>query len=207
MDIENNPNGLSPNSCKFLQHGGNIEQEAKRLGVDTNSLIDASASLVPFSLPPRLYECLLIALHGKEIKIYPDRSHLRLREAISGYHGITPSMVLPGNGVSELTTWAARDAAQSGISILPSPGFLDYKRAIKCWGGQYEHSPLPLKWNSIFPQPFPLKPTKKVIWVTNPHNPTGQCWSKKSLEELLKRNSPLVLIIKSGSGKFFVYNS
>jgi len=101
-------------------------------------------------------------------------------------------MVLPGNGASEMITWAARDAANHGISVLPSPGFYDYKRALRCWGGKFITCPLPLKWNSIFPQVFPLKPQKKVIWITNPHNPTGQCWSLDSLEALLNSQNLVI---------------
>ena len=41
-------------------HGGNVSEEARRLGLKEESLLDASASLVPFSLPPRLYECLCV---------------------------------------------------------------------------------------------------------------------------------------------------
>ena len=46
-------------------------------------------------------------------------------------------MILPGNGASELFTWAARDASLNGISSLPSPGFGDYQRALKCWNAPY----------------------------------------------------------------------
>ncbi len=192
MDIKSKFTESSSHSSIPPQHGGNIEQEAKRLGIDKNSLIDASASVVPFSLPRPLNDCLLKALHEKELTRYPDRSHTSLRESIGKYHKINPDMVLPGNGASELITWAARDAVQNGISILPYPGFFDYERAIKCWNGQYQHSPLPLQWNSMFPQDFPLKLNKKVFWITNPHNPTGQCWSRHSLEELLKINSLVI---------------
>ncbi len=167
-------------------HGGNIHQEATRLGVSIDSIIDASASLVPFSLPKPLQNCLIKAIQGNALKAYPNRQHSLLREAIALHHQVNPSMVLPGNGASELITWAARDAANNGLSILPSPGFSDYKRALQCWHGKYLHSPLPLKWDSVFPQRFPLEPNSSVIWITNPHNPTGQCWSRKSLESLLK---------------------
>lgn len=176
----------------MLKHGGNLEQEARRLGVDINSIIDASASLTPFPLPPYLRHTLIQSLHSEQIRFYPDRNHSALREAIAHYHSVKASMVLPGNGASELITWAGRDAARTGVSILPSPGFSDYKRALECWNAQYIYSPLPLKWNSNFPQSFPLPPSKNVIWITNPHNPTGQSWSLNSLEVLLRTHSLVI---------------
>ena len=38
----------------FDSHGGNIEKEARELGLYTENIIDASASIVPFKLPKKL---------------------------------------------------------------------------------------------------------------------------------------------------------
>jgi histidinol-phosphate/aromatic aminotransferase/cobyric acid decarboxylase-like protein len=95
--------------------------------------------------------------------------------------------VLPGNGAAELFTWAARDAAAVGISSLPAPGFADYSRALACWQGRLAKHSLDLEWDAAFPQPFPTAPEADVLWICNPHNPTGQLWSRSSLEPLFQR--------------------
>ena len=46
---------------------------------------------------------------------------------------------------------------------------------------------MPKNWSNSFPQTFPIKPICDVLWITNPHNPTGQLWDKKSLEIILKK--------------------
>lgn len=58
-------------------------------------------------------------------------------------------------------------------------------------GGAWRRLPLALEWPDAWPQAFPdpgpaLAPAE-VLWVTNPHNPTGQLWSRASLEALLGR--------------------
>jgi histidinol-phosphate/aromatic aminotransferase/cobyric acid decarboxylase-like protein len=117
------------------------------------------------------------------LRDYPDRGYLRLRQAIAAAHGLGPDSVLPGNGAAELFTWAARDAAAAGRSLLPSPGFADYARALGCWGGVSR----PLRVEPGSPS-FPLVPEgDTALWITNPHNPSGQLWSRDSLEPLLKR--------------------
>jgi histidinol-phosphate/aromatic aminotransferase/cobyric acid decarboxylase-like protein len=146
------------------------------------------------------------------LRDYPDRSYGDLRQAIAAHHGLDPAAVLPGNGAAELFTWAARDAAANGLSLLPSPGFADYRRALSCWGGRWRDLPLPLRWGPAFPQPFPFEASTPAapsiadrsaaersaaersavqaagsLWITNPHNPTGQLWSRASLEPLLAR--------------------
>jgi hypothetical protein len=128
------------------------------------------------------------------LRDYPDRDYGALRAAIGHHHGLDPAAVLPGNGAAELFTWAARDAAAAGLSLLPTPGFADYRRALACWSGSWRPLPLPLAWDAAFPQPFPgegdgpaAAAPPAVLWVTNPHNPTGQLWSRSSLEPLLAR--------------------
>ena len=169
----------------FDSHGGNIEKEARELAIARENIIDASASIVPFKLPKKLSNYLIKSIQSGSIKFYPDRSYYEVKNAISKWHNINPSMILPGNGASELFTWAARDASLKGISSLPTPGFGDYQRALKCWNAPYTYNPLPLSWSNRKHQPFPIKPNANVLWITNPHNPTGQLWSRKSIENLL----------------------
>jgi histidinol-phosphate/aromatic aminotransferase/cobyric acid decarboxylase-like protein len=146
------------------------------------------------------------------LRDYPDRAYGALRQVIAAHHGLDPAAVLPGNGAAELFTWAARDAAAAGVSLLPTPGFADYRRALACWGGFWRPLPLPMHWHGAFPQPFPLSASDRdeacregaafatspdepagTLWITNPHNPTGQLWSRASLELMLPRFALVVV--------------
>ena len=181
------PQGDGSSNAPPSRHGGNLDQAAERLGCRPGQILDASASLVPFGPPLALRAALLAA----PLRPYPDRDHLRLRCALARHHGLDPEQVLPGNGAAELFTWAARDAAATGCSLLSAPGFADYQRALACWGGAWSDWSLPLRWSGPGPQAFPLGPAEaagaETLWITNPHNPTGQLWSRASLEPLLER--------------------
>ena len=171
-------------------HGGNRIAVARRLGCAPARLLDASASLVPFGPPAGLRRLLRRALEGgaaSPLRDYPERGYASLRAALAAHHGLPADGVLPGNGAAELFTWAARDAAGIGYSLLPAPGFADYGRALACWGGRSQPQPLPLRWRDAFPAPYPSPPPGDVLWLCNPHNPTGQLWSRASLEPLLAR--------------------
>ncbi|MCT0208784.1 threonine-phosphate decarboxylase [Synechococcus sp. CS-1332] len=177
-------------------HGGNLQAAARRLGCRPDQVLDVSASLVPFGPPPRLNRLLRRAL-DTDLRDYPDRDYGALCGAIAAWHGLDPAMVLPGNGAAELFTWAGRDAAACGLSLLPAPGFADYRRALDCWGGDWRSLPLPLDWRGPGPSVWPLEEAAiataaatdrpAVLWLTNPHNPTGQLWSRASLQPLLER--------------------
>lgn len=184
------------------RHGGNLQQAARQLGCRPEQLLDFSASLVPFGPPAALRRVWRRALRGgatADLVAYPDRSYRDLREAIALHHGIDAAAVLPGNGAAELFTWAARDAAALGVNTLLAPGFADYQRALACWNGRWCTSLLQLPHRKAGPQAVtealvePLPPLGGPLWITNPHNPTGQLWSRESLLQLLEQ-VPLLVV-------------
>ena len=170
-----------------FHHGGNVFSQAKKLNLSPSAIIDSSASLVPFKPPQILLDSLNSEIKNLGFRFYPERDLNSLKETIGEFHKINPENILPGNGASELITWAGFEASKFGISCIPAPGFVDYERSLNCWNSNFIYSELPTDWSNIFPQPFPLNPIGDVIWITNPHNPTGQLWEKESLELILEK--------------------
>ena len=184
-----NPNNLNNKGIKdtYFKHGGNILTQAKKLNLLPSKIIDSSASLVPFEPPKLILDVLISEIKTLGFRYYPERNLNSLREIIGEFHQINPDNILPGNGASELITWAGYEASKSGASCIPSPGFVDYERSLNCWNAIFDYAELPKNWSNSFPQTFPIKPNCDVLWITNPHNPTGQLWDKKSLEIILKK--------------------
>ena len=168
-------------------HGGNVYLKAKKYNLLPSEIIDSSASLVPFKPPQIILNSLNSEIKNLGFRYYPERNLEDLREIISDFHDINPDNILPGNGASELITWAGYEASKFGINCIPSPSFVDYERSLNCWNSNFIYAKLPNTWNNVFPQCFPILPKGDVIWITNPHNPTGQLWSKDSLESILKK--------------------
>ena len=184
-----NTNNFNDQDIKDInfKHGGNILTQAKKLNLLPSKIIDSSASLVPFEPPKLILDVLISEIKTLGFRYYPERNLNSLREIIGEFHQINPDNILPGNGASELITWAGYEASKSGASCIPSPGFVDYERSLNCWNASFDYSELPKNWSNSFPQTFPIKPICDVLWITNPHNPTGQLWDKKSLEIILKK--------------------
>ena len=190
--MANNQTGIVSGSLPPLasRHGGNRHERAAALGCSPAALLDLSASLVPFGPPSWLPRVLRRAI-ADDLSGYPDRSYSQLRQHIAAHHQLDPAVVMPGNGAAELFTWIAREASQF-TNVLPQPGFADYGRALACWDASTIPWPLKLTWTAAFPQDFeragvahlPKGPTH-ALWITNPHNPTGQLWSLDSLRALL----------------------
>ena len=183
------PNNYNQEAMQIsnLKHGGNVYANAKKLNLVPSEIIDSSASLVPFAPPQILIDSLNEEIKNLGFRYYPERNLSDLKETIGEFHGINPETILPGNGASELITWAGYEASKFGISCLPSPSFVDYERSLNCWKSNFIHCKLPKNWNNTFPQSFPIHPKGDVIWITNPHNPTGQLWKRNSLEGIINK--------------------
>ena len=156
------------------RHGGNLQQAALRLGCAPEQLLDFSASLVPSPAAVRRSLRQTLAL-----QVYPDRSYSALRQAIALRHQVPVDAVVPGNGAAELFTWAARDAAALGLNHLPAPGFADYERALRCWGGHWQHEHLQLPHQQAGPQALPAAFRShlahlQAVMAHQSYNPTGQ---------------------------------
>ena len=126
-----------------LKHGGNVYANAKKLNLLPSEIIDASASLVPFDPPQILIDSLNEEIKNLGFRYYPERNLSDLKEIIGKFHGINPDNILPGNGASELITWAGYEASKFGINIIPSPCFVDYERSLNCWNSNFIHCKLP----------------------------------------------------------------
>ncbi len=175
-----------------FKHGGNIYDFAEKYNLSLSEIIDASASIVPFSIPDFIKDELCIQIKNESFRYYPERNLNQLKSTIGSFHNIDPSCIMPGNGASEIITWVGREAANYKVNCLPAPGFVDYERSLNCWQANYFFKKLPKNNFKKIKQPFPIQPKCDVLWITNPHNPTGQLWDRKSLVELIE-NYKLVI--------------
>jgi histidinol-phosphate/aromatic aminotransferase/cobyric acid decarboxylase-like protein len=134
-----------------------------------------------------------IAREGKAaIAHYPDPTSRQLRQALAEFYQLDPDWILVGNGAAELFTWAARDcAATCQRTIVPVPAFADYCRALKSANATWEALPCwdadaarPISWHQHLIG-WPDVSSSDALFLNTPHNPTGQCWSRTELLDLL----------------------
>ena len=117
---ESNDNSTLAMQISNLKHGGNVYANAKKLNLLPSEIIDASASLVPFDPPQILIDSLNTEIKNLGFRYYPERNLSDLIRIISKFHGINPDNILPGNGASELITWAGYEAVSYTHLTLPT---------------------------------------------------------------------------------------
>ncbi|HBB35774.1 MAG TPA: threonine-phosphate decarboxylase [Cyanobacteria bacterium UBA8803] len=187
-------------------HGGNLAWAAALAGCPPSCILDFSASINPLGPPSSAIKAIEWGL--KDLISYPDPNYNQLRAALSQLHPtLTPDWIRPGNGSAELLTWAARELSELEETILLTPAFSDYQRALKAFDAKVRAYPL-LNQDIInyphpegmkiippfIPPPSSLLPIGKTgLLLNNPHNPTGLLLSHKTLLPLLDQFALVVV--------------
>ena len=173
-------------------HGGNLAWAASLAHCAPAELLDFSASISPLG-PPR---CVREAVQADFLSVrdYPDPAYGELRGAIAHHHQVPIEYVMPGNGAAELITWAARDLAALQACFCLSPGFSDYDRALNAFGRQLIGLPFrdSTSWEELLlSQSMDL--AQCGLLLNNPHNPTGELFSRDRIYPFLSRMGLVVV--------------
>lgn len=200
-------------------HGGNLAWAAARVGCSPSLILDFSASINPLG-PPK---CAIAAIesHLDDLVAYPAPDYYPLRVALSQLHStLNPNWILPGNGSAELLTWAARELSELEETIILTPAFSDYQRALRAFNGRIRGCfffgedgedeglvstlsqggfcpKVIINSHKQIPKPAPtlglVSGKNQGLLLNNPHNPTGQLWDKVSLLPYLEQFALVVV--------------
>ena len=178
-------------------HGGNLNWAAQLAGCSPSVILDFSASINPLGPP----ESAMMAIQGglSHLKHYPDPTYSQLRATIGTCHDLAPDWILPGNGAAELLTWVGRDFAALDRVYVLKPGFRDYTRALEAFGAKT--TAIPLDVAGMLKKTAPREhlrfdpPASKNcgLLLNNPHNPTGQLFSRGDILPYLDQFALVVI--------------
>jgi L-threonine-O-3-phosphate decarboxylase len=167
-------------------HGGNLAWAAAVAGCPPDAILDFSASINPLG-PPHSTLAAISSQLGN-IRHYPNPNYSELKQALGRFHKLPTDWIIPGNGSAELLTWAGRELAQFAATVLTTPTFGDYYRALRAFNAkvlEFPISSITSDLSSIFDKGFTTK--DKGLLLNNPHNPTGK---------LLKRDAILPYLLE-----------
>jgi len=178
-------------------HGGNLAWAAELAGCSPSAILDFSASISPLGPPQSAIAAIQSNLNL--VREYPDPDYRRLRSAIARFHQLSIDWILPGNGAAELLTWACWDLATLDATQVLTPGFSDYFRALSAFDAKVHRCPFDFAGNQrgfesvSMDLSAVIQPTCEGLLLNNPHNPTGQLFSRESILFCLKEFSLVVV--------------
>ncbi len=114
---------------------------------------------------------------------YPNSDSYDLCHHLASLFNISCENIVLGNGSDELITMLARVLLQPGDeAILPEPSFLFYEIVIKSAGALPVGIPLKTGIPDLEGMLSHISPQTRLVFITNPHNPTGSLITKDALD-------------------------
>ena len=177
-------------------HGSITPSELRELGISINDVIDFSSNINPIGTSARLRDVIANA----DISRYPDPDCLELREALAKETGVDSSMVIIGNGSTELIHLIARAfLAGTGAAVIMSPTYGEYENACRLAGTEPVFIKAEEKHGFLWSIPDVCKQIKAlapiVVFLCNPNNPTGVCLKSGDVRKIAKSTAPGLLVI------------
>ena len=158
-------------------HGGDVYDGEIRL--------DFSANTNPYGTPQGVLDAMSAVL--TRVHQYPDPYCRELVKAVSEFEAVPKDWILCGSGAAELI-YSYCEALGPGRAMELAPTFSEYSLALERVGCQVER--YPLKKENYFSLTEGFLPALEhsrpdVLFLCNPHNPTGQVIGLPLLEKIL----------------------
>ncbi|MDH3653969.1 MAG: histidinol-phosphate transaminase [Myxococcales bacterium] len=173
---------------------GKPEDELRReLGID--DVVKLGSNENPYGPSPKAVEAS--RAEGIPLERYPDPRGYELREALAAHHGVPSDQLCLGNGSNELIDLICRVVASRGDhAVFGHPSFPCYRIGSVAQELRFTAVPLrdDLHWN-VDDLLDAVTPETKLLFVSNPNNPTGGYIAKPELERLLRSLPKRVLAV------------
>lgn len=183
-----------------LIHGGDTESYWLEYG---RYPLDFSANCNPLGVPAGVEQAISdAAAHADS---YPDPLCRELGATITKSMGISPQQVLCGNGAADLI-YRLVLARKPKRALVPVPSFAEYELALHMVGCEVIRHPLKAEHGFSLTESIlttALEPGTEMLFLCNPHNPTGLTIDPPLLQHILEtceRNRILLVMDECFNG-------
>ncbi|MHB9130684.1 MAG: histidinol-phosphate transaminase [Armatimonadota bacterium] len=174
--------------------GKPIEEVARELGLDPNSIIKLASNENPLGPSPLAVEAMRD--HLLDIRIYPDSDSFTLRHALAAHLGVEAEQVIIGRGSDEVIHFLALAYLQEGDEVVVGdPTFSMYEISAVTMGATLVKVPLKNYAHDLPGMAAAITERTKLVYLANPHNPTGAMNTKAEVDALLASVPEHVLVV------------
>ena len=180
-------------SLKPYVAGKPLEELEREFGI--KDAVKLASNENPLGPSPMALEA--IRRSAENLHRYPNSGSYDLCQHLAGQLNIKCENIVLGNGSDDLIAMLARVLLQPGDeAVLPEPSFLFYEIVIQSSGAVPVGVPLKSKTTDLDGMLDRIGPKTRLVFVNNPHNPTGSLITKQALDafvEALPANIVLVI--------------
>ena len=131
-----------------------------------------------------------------DIKYYPDDESCEVRKKLAGKYNIDSSSIIMGNGTDQIIEIICDSFIEPGENaVIADPTFLIYEKStLKCSGTVIK---VPLKEfrQDVEKMVYSVNDKTKILFFTNPHNPTGTNINRSELDFIMKNTGENLLVV------------
>ena len=180
-------------SLKPYVAGKPLEELEREYGItDAIKLASNENPLGPSPLAIQAIQQAVEKLHR-----YPNGGCYDLADRISKRLHVGRENIIFGSGSDDIIAMLTRVLLQPGDeAVLPQPSFLFYEIMIRCSGAIPVEVPLIDNFTDLDGMLDRIGPQTRLVFLTNPHNPTGALIAKEALDDFvtaLPENIVLIL--------------
>jgi histidinol-phosphate aminotransferase len=148
----------------------------------------------PFGPSPRAVQAMQAVL--SESNFYPDNDAIDLRQKLADYHGVQPEQIVPTAGSTALLGIIARTLLSPGLNAITSErSFIVYPIATQAAGGRLIQVPMRDDGFDLNALAAAIDQNTRVIYISNPNNPTGTLAAAADLDRFLDKVPDHVVVI------------
>jgi len=180
-------------SLKPYVAGKPLEELEREFGI--TDAVKLASNENPLGPSPMALEA--IRRSAENLHRYPNSGSYDLCQHLSRQLNIKCENIVLGNGSDDLIAMLAQVLLQPGDeAVLPEPSFLFYEIVIQSSGAVAVGIPLKAETTDLDRMLERIGPKTRLVFVNNPHNPTGSLITKAALDafvEALPANVVLVI--------------
>lgn len=165
--------------------GKPIEEVMEAYGI--TKVVKLASNENPLGPSPAAIEA--IRNEADKVHLYPDPEARALKRALAEELDVLPEQILFGNGGESTIQLVSASVISPGDEVVvPDPGFSLHEIAAAHMGGVVKRVPLlPNYKMDLEGMLKAITPKTKIVYLTNPNNPTGSLVTKDELEDFAKR--------------------
>jgi histidinol-phosphate aminotransferase len=148
----------------------------------------------PFGPSPLAREAMQAAL--AEGNLYPDDNANALREALAEKYGLSTDQILATPGSTGLLNLSARTMLGPGLNAVTSKvSFIQYLVITQATGATLIETPLRESGFDLDAILAAINADTRMVFLSNPNNPTGTLFDADTLDRFLDRVPPHVVVV------------
>lgn len=152
--------------------GRPLEEVAREHGLDPEALIKLASNENNLGPSPKAVAAMQDA--ASRMHLYPDGGAFYLRNALAEKLGISPDMLIFGNGSNELIEFLGHVFLQPGTNLVMSESaFIIYKLVADAFGAETRMAPMRDFTHDLDAIADRVDKNTRLVFVANPNNPTG----------------------------------